>query len=422
MSGVLEKGTIGTKEVIVKNISPEQFPMKYMKDIPEEKRERKVKYMHFHTEKTKIRAGIEVNKLLNRNYIFKQLDLPIPKELWKREIFYLVRKILGGEIDSKGKTKESRYKNMETGMIDYYLKKLFNTLKEEDPEIYQYWGFAQDYLNVFSKEIVEVYDKNMGPPSLLNNDTIKKISRTPFFLIICEKLSTLKAFMRELIIREYGKKYNYYGINLGKQATIPAVKLLIELSEIRNFHAFCMHDLDMSGIGIFFNMKRYFDITSIGINPEFLEYIGVNFDDLKELWEVEPKKGRTKKGEPKKTKEERIQETKDTLIKLSQDLLNKTNVSEEQHKIYSSWIDFCSEERAELDSLTAYRLEEDMYKSKARDFVNYFEKLMKDCKWNLLRVKDFKKKDYIRYIGPEGEYEIADKYETDYFDSYKTIN
>ncbi len=389
MSGVIKKGKIYTREIIVKDIDADQFPMEYMKHVPEEKQERKVKYIHFHNKKHNVtKTGIEVNKLLNLIYIFKQLELPIP-ETDKREIYYFIRELLGGVLDIKVKKIEDRYTNVEVGKVDYYLKKLFNTLTKEDPESYPYWGFVQDYLGILSKEIVEVYDKYMNV-SLLNEDAIKKISETPFFLIICEKQSTLKAFMKEFINRGYGKNYDFYGINLGKQPTIPAVKLLIELSKIRNFHAFCMHDLDINGIEIFFDMKRHFNIVSIGINPEFLEYIGVNFDDIKELWE--PKGGK---------------KTRETLIKIARTVLNDLDISEEQYKIYSNWIDFCSEERAELNSLTAYRLKEDMVKSKARDFCNYFEKLMKDCKWNLLRVRDFKKKDRITYLETKDGYEIV---------------
>ena len=394
-----KKGKIpfSVKKVIVKDIPPDQFPMEYMKHISEEQQNTVRKYVYLNTGWHNVtKTGIEVNKHVNQIYIYKQLGLPTP-ETDKNEIFYFIRDNLGGILDVSYTDKSKERGGIASGKTDVYLKKLHNTMFFEDPIKYPTWEFVQDYLNITSKEAVEVYDKNMKV-SLLNYDTIMEISKTPFFLIICEKQSTLKAFMRELIIRGYGKKYDYYGINLGGQSTSYVVKLLSKLSQIRNFYAFCLHDLDVSGVEILLDMKKQFNVISIGVNPEFLEYIGVNFDDLKELWRPRPRKKKT--GEII-TEEELIQETRDSLIKKAQTVLNKIDISEEQYKIYNDWIEYCSLERAELNSLTAYRLKEDIYKSKVRDFVNYFEKLMKDCKWNLLRVRDFKKKDTFTYSESE---------------------
>lgn len=415
---ISKKGKIPlfVKKVIVKDIPPDQFPMEHMKHISEEQQKTIRKYVYIDTTHHKItKTGIEVNKHINKIYIFKQLGLPI-QATDKNEIYYSIRKKLGGILDVKYTDKSKERGGIAAGKTDIYLKKLHNTMFFENPVKYPTWEFVQDYLNISSKEKVDVYDKNIVG-SFLNFEKIEEISKTPFFLIICEKQSTLKASMKELKIRGYGKKYDYYGINLGGQSTTYVVKLLSKLSQIRNFHAFHMHDLDVSGVEILLDMKKHFNVISIGVNPEFLEYIDINFDDIKELWRPQPRKKKT--GEII-TEEELIQDTRDSCIKKARTVLNKIDISEEQHKIYNDWIEYCSMERAELNSLTAYRLEEDPYESKVRDFVDYFEKLMKDCKWNLLRVRDFKKKDKIHYIGSEGKYKVVDKW--DYFGSYKTID
>ena len=306
-------------------------------------------------------AYSEVFKFMNSRYVLKLLieggaELTL-QATDRREVYYIVRKIMDGKIDLKG---DSEAQTALIGeKIVVYCKKLYKHLD------YKYWGYVYDYLNMKPKETIIIYDTEMVTTTLSNNN-LKDFAETPFFLIICEKEEPLRATMEEMINRGYTK--GFYGLALGGMSKTYNIKLLIELSEIRNFYAFIMTDLDLGGIKIFLDMKQWFPCESIGVNPEMLVFAGVDFEE-----------GSEEHITSQKTK-------KDTITGLKNSI-NSLNISKEQGEGYGNWIEICKDKRFELNTLTALRLDEDMNISKARDFCDYLISKIEapNRAWNLNR-------------------------------------
>lgn len=353
------------KEVLAKDLPEDQFPHEYMKFIKPEDYDKKVFYVEYHINNpNKTTAGMEINKLLNYRYVFKQLEIDFPKTDI-RDLWYYIQTLL-----------RRKYKiGMDMGFKSFesavgggtYSSKLYKHLG------YEYWGYVYDYLKITPAEVIVAYEPNLIDNFLLNTKTIQKIAKTPFFLIISEKKEILVSVMEELY--EKGYREGYYGINLGKVATSYGIKLIIELSNIRNFHVFVLHDLDMSGLKIFLDMKKWIKratIESIGVNTEFLKFVNIKFDDVCEGYKAS------------KTETKGVRR-----------VIKELRISEEQKEIYKNWAKDCLVRKIELNSIIAHRILEDITKPKARDYVDYLIQKIEAKNWNLTRVKDFTRKQQL---------------------------
>ncbi len=153
------------------------------------------------------KAYSEIFKVMNKRFVLKQLiergaNLKL-QATDRREIYYIIRKIMNGETGLKGDV------DAQTELIGkkivIYCQKLSKYLD------YDYWGYVYDYLNIKSKETIIVYNTDMET-STLSNKNLKEIAKIPFFLIICEKEEQLRATMEEMINRGYTE--GFYGIVL----------------------------------------------------------------------------------------------------------------------------------------------------------------------------------------------------------------
>lgn len=384
----------------------------YKKQIPEEHHK---KVVFLVKEFPKIKELKEVVRILNRRWILKQLDLNLQKTD-KREVFYKVRKIFGGKLKF-GKSKKDRQDRIEQAVDEYY-KHFYEFLG------FEYWGYVPDYLEVDIKPTAIIFDMDMKE-TFLSMKNLAEFEKVPFFLIICEKTILIDFTMRGLINRGYNK--GFYGISLGGYPVSAVIKYLIPLSKVRNFHIFVQHDLDVDGLQIYFDIKKWFPCESVGVNTDFLEHIGVGFDEIAEDYAFpelpEKQKKKLKKqmlGLTEKQKEELIEKQKEEWTKKQkekQELGARNSVlklimpTEEREK-YNKWIDSCKDRRAEINSLLTKREEEDYTKPKARDFINYLIKVIEDPErpWNLTRVRPLKKKEYIeRLFSPETIWTIYTK-------------
>lgn len=350
------------KEVLVKDLPKDQFPHEYMKFVKPEDHNKTVFYVTFQITNTKATtAGMEMNKLMNYRYVFKQLEIDFPKTDL-REIWYNIQTILKRKYK---KAMDMGFPSLEKAVGGSgYCQKLYKHLG------FEYWGYVYDYLKITPAEVIVVYEPNLTKEFLLNTRTIPKIAETPFFLVISEKKETIVDVMEELYNRGY--RNGYYGINLGKVATSYGIKLLIELSNIKNFHMYVLHDLDISGLKIFLDMKKWIKratIESIGVNPEFLRIADIKIDDVCEGYKASKMETKGVRG-----------------------TIKELRISEVQKEIYRSWANSCLERKVELNSITAYRILEDITKPKARDYVNYLIQKIEEKNWNLTRVKNFTRK------------------------------
>lgn len=298
-------------------------------------------------------AGINRLRYLNLRYIQYQLGLTL-QETNNREVFYTVRKMClneGEDFDIKSKF---------TNTINEYFKDLNEFVK------LPYWGFVSELLRVDSGVRALVYDPITLEPSVLTPKTFKQFTKTFFYFILSEKTSTIEPIMKEMKQRGYAREGFYYGISTGGMGTSKAIKLLIELAKVRNFHVFVLHDYDISGLAIFFDFLRWISCESIGVNPEFMEFCGIDKNEVHEDYKVSSK-------------------SKKITYTILQDCIFHSN----EYDKYDSWIQGCLSKRIELNSISSYRLTESLTESKVRDFCDYLITKLEDTDkmWNLNRYK-----------------------------------
>jgi len=375
------KGKIYTKECKARELPEDQFAYKYMRYITGDKLERTVMYVSLDTKISK-KAGIEGCKLLNRNLVFKQLDIPIPYTD-KRGIFYYVLDELNGKIDLKGVSEQRKFTNMELGVIDYFIKKLHNTMYAKDPKKYSYWGFTQDYIEVRSKPTTGFYFPKINPETnklerhLLTEENIIKALNVPFYLLVGEKISVIEPVGYEMVKRGYN--IGYYIMDLGGNAKTEAIKILRKLSRFKNVHVLVLHDGDLDGFQILFDLTKHIKAISVGINPEFLEYCNIKIKDVKVEYSSD------------KQHEQSYEGTNKTLSKI------KDKIDTELYQKFELWTDFSYHNKIELNSVIKRREEEDMYSCLVKDFCDYIEYIIPQQKWNLLRHTNFKPIDEISF-------------------------
>ncbi|KKK45916.1 MAG: hypothetical protein Lokiarch_05850 [Candidatus Lokiarchaeum sp. GC14_75] len=337
-------------------------------------------------------AHKRLRDFLNERFILHQLrelnlEIPIIEsiEMTQREVWYYIEIL--AERDNM--VMDSNYKKGFVKAITDYCKKIKEIVGVP------YWAYVFDILKIKSKARATIYDEiDLQWVSIgLDKDTLKNYTDAPFFLILCEKEGVITAFLKEIVKKGYNKDY-FYCLNLGGEASSNAIRLIREYVPIKNFHCYVLHDIDMSGLEIFFDMKRHFNCKSIGVNPEFLEYHGYDFNQLCEKYKtVEGKK---------------LERVPKILEGKTRSIFNELDISVEEKETYNNWIEMCIEKRIELNSITARKIESDPSVSKAIDFVDYFIHILKQEKWDLTRVRKLETEGYCQIrIEEKEEYQTT---------------
>ena len=317
-------------------------------------------------------AHKRLRDFLNERFILYQLiklglDVKVI-EMTLREVWYYIEIL--AERDKM--VMDTVYETAFTPAISNYCKKIQKKINVD------YWGYVYDVLKIKAKARATIYEE-INKPVGLDKDTLKNYTDASFFLILCEKEDIITAFLKEIIEKGYNKDY-FYCLNLGGEASSNTIRLLREYRNIKNFHCFVLHDMDMSGLEIFFDMKRHFNCKSIGVNPDFLEYCGYDFNKLCENY---------------KNKKGKKLELVPTLIETkTRTIFNELDIPIEEKETYKMWIESCIEKRIELNSITAHKIESNPSDSKALDFVDYFIHILEQEKWNLTRVRELSKEGY----------------------------
>ncbi|KKN05748.1 hypothetical protein LCGC14_1084270 [marine sediment metagenome] len=322
--------------------------------------------------KLRVNAHKHLRDQLNYRFLVHQLGLTDSiQELTQRELWYYIEILL--ERDDM--VMDSVYETLFLIEIERYCSRITNVSG------YTYWGYVLDTLKVKSKGRAMIYE-DVNRAIALDKDTLINYTETPFFLLICEKEGTLTGVLEELIKRDY-KKEHFYCINAGGMATTNLIRLIRKYRGLKNFHIFVLHDFDMKGIQIFLDIMKHFTCESIGVNSDFLEYSGYEFDKLCEGYKN--KKGKKLDCVDNKTEVG----TRTVLDGLDIDIVKKEK--------YREWVDTVVWSRIELNSITAHNVERDPTASKVKDFVDYFEHITEESKFNLTRVKAFPKREYSRF-------------------------
>ncbi len=385
---VLKKEKKNTKNVLKRkkliDTKGDFYYLDPLEHIPEEYWNQKV-WIHVSYKKPiQLYTQKRLRDFLNERFILYQLRQlrlrPIQIietiEMMQREIWYYIEILIEREKDNK--SMDSNYKSNFLDAIREYCKTI------EEKVGVPYWGYVYDILKIKAKARTTIYEE-INKPVGLDKDTLKNYTDTTFFLILCEKEGVITAFLKEIIERGYNKDY-FYCLNLGGEATSNAVRLIREYRHIRNFHCFVLHDMDMKGLEIFFDIKQHFNCKSIGVNPIFLEYTNYDFNDLSEDYKSE--------------KGKKLERVTIKLEKATHTVLDRLNISVEEKEMYESWIEMCVKKRIELNSITAHKIESDPSVSKTIDFLDYFIHILEETPWNLNRLRPLKKKEKkIDYFG-----------------------
>lgn len=332
---------------------------------------------------TRTETGKEVNTQLNIRFICKQLNINTP-DIDKRELWYIVRNALGGKIDLKGSS-DQQYISF-SSQIKSFCEKVAETMQMP----FNYWGFALEYLGVPSKDTVIAYDSSLKTKALTVDD-ISKYSDVPFFIVVCEKKSTLDDFVNEMYKRGY--KRGFFGFVLGGYAITTVIRLILALKGKEKFILATLVDYDLNGIQIMMDMCRYADaenVIPIGVHDEILQFGNLEFDDLAEDY-----------------KPEKL----DDLVLGCQNMVDELGFDQEYKNVILGWIERCKYRRVELNAITAYNIRKKI--SKVGVFADYFEMKIKDKIWDLNReiTPSVSPPDYIRDYMSEIQQKAIEKFE-----------
>lgn len=356
-------------------IKVSELSERILRNIPEEFHDQTVNFLKIASRKEATRV---LNEYMNERFIRSQLGLNIP-DSDKRDSWYLVEERLKLPDGSSG----NDLKGDSTNQYAILYKALDSFCKTLNEEFYKtkYWGFVLEELNIVSAGRANVYDLQLkgvlldivaleGNPD--RNVDPEPFVKTPFGLIICEKKAVLLNIMKGLIPKGYD--IGWYGINTQGYAPTNVIKLLLKFLETKKkFFVFVVHDYDLDGLTILFDMKRYFPCESAGLNLDLINESGIETEGFLMGYKTPTGEAREKQ------------------VKGAYSVLNSIkDITPEVKEKYISWIEGCKVGRAELQALTGKRLDESMDLNPARDFITHIENLLENNPriFNLNRYKE----------------------------------
>lgn len=198
-----------------------------------------------------------------------------PKETDIRHFFYEIRnKTLreNPEMDEIDIEAENKYASYQGNLKNWCEEHAEEFGYSEDP-----WWRVRNELNIWAEPKAVAYGG--GGKFLIDRDTREKVTKGCNFVLVCEK----KTVSREL----YEKLSDEYNVNVvattGYSASdlkevVISIAEELDMDEV-TFYFLLLHDYDVDGVRIYFDLKEYFDgIIDVGINQEFLEYFGEEYD------------------------------------------------------------------------------------------------------------------------------------------------
>ena len=356
----------------LKQLIVSKLPKEYLKHIPIELLDKEVSLVK--SNRLTKESSREIYDILNFRFVYNQLGIILQGTKF-RQVWYSMEKRLKRKnlnIDFSGDSDKQYLTCLKT--IKRYCESLMDFYN------LNYWGLTMDEIGLSSKGRGIIYDINMNatllditclidfniPDKRFNDEFLK----TPFFLLICEKEDTLLSMMSDL--KNRGFKGGFYGIITQGYSSTNVIRLLMELSLVSNFHVFVVHDFDLDGISIFFDIKRTFNnAVSVGINNEMLNLCGIDFEDINQEY---------KKGVANKTQISRANTLCNELF-LYEIIDNKVRIK------YQQWIKTITPKKAELDSLLALSQERDLFINKAHWITDYLITILETKTFNLNRYK-----------------------------------
>jgi len=219
----------------------------------------------------------EVVRGLLRERLALVMEGELPAFTDIRHLYYQARKIykdLTGSDEAPGE-----YNNY-IGAINKFCKK-------HSPEIgvpEAFWWLLRDKMNIVAKAMA-ICDGEAGR-FLIDHETRGRVKENSSFILLCEKDTVSRELLEEL--RKVGYKVNLIssqGQNVAdtKAAVISAVTEL----EKENFFILYLHDYDVSGVEMFFNLLNcYPKVIDIGVNEHFLKTMKISKRKVQERSKV----------------------------------------------------------------------------------------------------------------------------------------
>jgi len=196
----------------------------------------------------------------------------LPKYTDIRHFFYECRNVFLrenpqlNEIDSTSKTP---YVDWQIGALNHWSIKhceAFSVPKE------LYWR-VREKLNIWPAAKATC-DGESGK-FLIDHETRARVARGCSFILVCEKKTVSKELLEGL--KALGYKVNL--VSTGGYSPSDVQEMVISISEELDgdnpaFYFLVLHDFDLDGVKIFFNLKeRYGNVIDVGVNSELIKYL-----------------------------------------------------------------------------------------------------------------------------------------------------
>jgi hypothetical protein len=210
-------------------------------------------------------------RLLNQRWdLVKQGQTPTFTDI--RHFFYECRNVFLrenpqlNEIDSTSKTP---YVDWQNGALNHWSIKhceAFSVPKE------LYWR-VREKLNIWA-EAKATCDGESGK-FLIDHETRRRTAQGCSFILLCEKQTVSKELWGRL--KAQGYKVNL--VSTGGYSPSDVQEMIISISEELDgedptFYFLVLHDFDLDGVKIFFNLKeRYGNVIDVGVNGELFKYL-----------------------------------------------------------------------------------------------------------------------------------------------------
>jgi len=147
-----------------------------------------------------------------------------------------------------------------------------------------FWWLLRDKMNIWAKPMA-ICDGESGR-FLIDYDNRERVQKHSSFILLCEKDTVSRQLLEEL--RKIGYKVNLVssqGQNVAdtKAAIISAVDGL----EKENFFILYLHDYDVAGAEMFFDLYSYYPkVIDIGVNEHFLKAMKISRKKVEERVKV----------------------------------------------------------------------------------------------------------------------------------------
>jgi len=227
--------------------------------------------------KSTVNPFYEVVRGLLRERLALVLDKKTPEYTDIRHLYYQARKIYKAMTDEDDVPGE--YNNY-IGAVNKFCQKHSHEIGV--PEAF--WWVLRDKMNIMAKPMA-ICDGEAGR-FLIDHDNRERVQKHSSFILLCEKDTVSRQLLEEL--RKIGYKVNLISSQGQDTAdTKAAVISAVADLETENFFILYLHDYDVAGAEMFFNLYSYYQkVIDIGLNEHFIKSMKISKKKVEERVKV----------------------------------------------------------------------------------------------------------------------------------------